>query len=187
MAQTHGTQSSQGNTGRTGDIKDRAENTGANLGASAGRKVGEGVEKAQQAASNLTERAKDTAAGTMERVKDTASDAVDKVKDAASNLGSKAQEYASTAGQKMEDATSYVGERMSSWGSSLRQGTPHEGMMGSAAGAVADTLESSGQYLQQHDFGDMADDLGGVIRRYPIQSLLVAFGVGCLIGMTSRR
>jgi ElaB/YqjD/DUF883 family membrane-anchored ribosome-binding protein len=60
-------------------------------------------------------------------------------------------------------------------------------VVGSAAGAVADGLESSGRYLQEHGVGDITDDLAGVIRRNPLPSLCVAFGVGFLVGMVSRR
>jgi ElaB/YqjD/DUF883 family membrane-anchored ribosome-binding protein len=60
-------------------------------------------------------------------------------------------------------------------------------MIGSAAGAVADQLETGGRYLQQHGISDMTDDLAGVVRRNPLPALCVAFGVGFMIGMVSRR
>jgi len=69
----------------------------------------------------------------------------------------------------------------------LRQQAPRSGMMGSAAGAVADRLESGGRYLQEHGVGEITDDLAGVIRRNPLPSLGLAFGVGFLIGMAFTR
>jgi ElaB/YqjD/DUF883 family membrane-anchored ribosome-binding protein len=105
----------------------------------------------------------------------------------ASHVGKHASEMASNLGEKAEGAVTGMGERMSSWGESLRQSAPREGALGSAASSVAGTLESGGRYLQEHDFGDMAEDVTTVVRRYPIQSLLVAFGVGIFFGMTSRR
>jgi len=80
-----------------------------------------------------------------------------------------------------------MGQRMSSVAGTLRQQAPRSGVMGSAAGAVADRLESGGRYLQEHGVSDITDDLGGLVRRNPIPALCLAFGVGFLIGMASRR
>jgi ElaB/YqjD/DUF883 family membrane-anchored ribosome-binding protein len=76
---------------------------------------------------------------------------------------------------------------MASMAGSLRQGAPREGMLGSAATAVADRLESGGRYLQHHGVSEMTDDLASVIRRNPLPALGVAFGVGVLIGLAMRR
>jgi len=109
----------------------------------------------------------------------------------ASNLADRAKETASNLAQKAEDTTddalASMGQRMSSVAGSLRQAAPRSGVVGSTAGAVADGLESGGRYLQEHGVGDMVNDLTGVIRRNPLPSLGIAFGVGFLIGMVSRR
>jgi ElaB/YqjD/DUF883 family membrane-anchored ribosome-binding protein len=91
------------------------------------------------------------------------------------------------AEDKADDALASMGQRMSTMAGSLRQSAPREGVVGSAAGAVADRLESGGRYLQEHGLGDISDDLAGVVRRNPFPALCVAFGVGFLIGMVSRR
>lgn len=166
----------QGNQGNPGNVRDKAEQSGANLGAAAGRKAGEIADRAQQAGSNLAQRAQETASNVGQRASEMASHA-----------GKHASEMASNLGEKAEGAVTSVGERMSSWGESLRQSAPHEGTLGSAASSVAGTLESGGRYLQEHDFSDMAEDVTAVVRRYPIQALLAAFGVGLFFGMTSRR
>lgn len=150
-----------GNTGMPGNLKDKGEN----LGAAAGRKVGEGLSQAQQAASSAAQKAQDVA----------------------SQMGQKAQEAASTAAGKAEDALASVGDRMSSWGSTLREKAPHEGVVGSTASTVADRLEAGGRYLQEHGFRDMAEDLAAVIRHYPVQSVFLALGIGFFAGMASRR
>jgi len=170
MANPQGTQGGQGN------IRDRAENTGANLGAAAGRKVGEAAERAQQTAISATQKAQETASNLGQRAQDVAS-----------NVAQRAQDFASTAAERTDEAISAAGNRMSSWGSQLRENAPREGIVGSAASGVADTLQSGGQYLQQHDLSDMASDLTRVVRNYPIASLCIAFGVGCFLGMASSR
>ncbi len=59
-------------------------------------------------------------------------------------------------------------------------------MVGSTASAVANTLDSSGAYLQEHNLSGMAEDMTHLIRRYPIQSLLVGIGVGFLLAKATR-
>lgn len=165
-----------GNSSQPSNFKDKAENTGANLGAAAGRKVGEGVARTQEAASSATQK-----------VQDVASTIGHKAQEAASSAAHKAQEMASNVGEKAEDALSSVGDRMSSLAGALREKAPQSGMLGTAASSVAEQLEAGGHYLQEHGFKDMAQDLTAVIRRYPIQAICVALGVGFLVGMGSRR
>jgi hypothetical protein len=55
-------------------------------------------------------------------------------------------------------------------------------MLGTAAGTVADTLESGGRYLQQEGFSGMAEDLVGVVRRNPMASMLICVGLGFCLG-----
>jgi ElaB/YqjD/DUF883 family membrane-anchored ribosome-binding protein len=49
---------------------------------------------------------------------------------------------------------------------------------------VADNLKAGGDYLKEHGLSEMADDMTTLVKRYPVQSLLVGFGFGLLIGMT---
>ena len=60
-------------------------------------------------------------------------------------------------------------------------------MVGSAAGGVADRLETGGRYLQEHGVSDITDDVAGAIRRNPLPALAIALGVGLVIGMVIRR
>lgn len=161
-----------GNTGSPGNIKDRSEATGANLGAAAGRKVGEAAAQAQQAASAVGQKAQDLS---------------QKAQEAAAQVGHKAQEAASAVAEKTDDALSSVGERMTSLAGTLRERVPQEGMLGSAAATMADQLQSGGHYLQEHGLQEITNDLAAVIRRHPVQSVFIALGVGFFAGMVSRR
>lgn len=107
----------------------------------------------------------------------------ERAKDMASSAAQSAGDMASSAGQR---ATSSVASGMQSAAHTLRQNLPHEGMMGRASSAVADSLESGGRYLQEEGFGGMMEDLSGVIRRNPIPAVLVGIGVGFLLGRTLR-
>jgi ElaB/YqjD/DUF883 family membrane-anchored ribosome-binding protein len=135
---------------------------------------------------------------TKDRLEETATSAAHKAQEAAQNLGHRAQETAqalghraqeaaSTVGGKVDEGISAVGGQMSSLGGTIRQSGPREGMLGSATGAVADRLQEGGRYLQEHGLSDMADDMTAIVRRYPMQSLCVGFGVGFLLGYTLTR
>jgi hypothetical protein len=52
---------------------------------------------------------------------------------------------------------------------------------GEASAVVADTLESTGRYLQEEGLKGMAEELTILIRRNPVPALLAAFGAGFLI------
>jgi ElaB/YqjD/DUF883 family membrane-anchored ribosome-binding protein len=141
----------------------------------------------QQAGSETRQAASSATSGLAQKAQDTASNLGDKARNLASNVSQRAGDLAERAGDKADDALSSMGQRMSSMAGSLRQSAPREGVIGSAAGAVADRLESGGRYLQEHGVSDIGDDLASVVRRNPFPALCVAFGVGFLIGMVSRR
>jgi hypothetical protein len=124
---------------------------------------------------SMTEQAKSAATGVMEGARDVASTAAKKAGDAASYVGEKA-----------EDATSAVGSGMKSLAGQIRQHGPREGMLGSAGAAVAETLESSGRYLEESGLSGVGEDLTNMIRRNPVPALLVGIGLGFLIARATR-
>jgi hypothetical protein len=128
-----------------------------------------------------------TASNVGQQARDVASNVADKARDYASSAAGAAREFAGEAGERTDDAIASVGQGMSSLAGSLREKAPREGMMGTAAGTVADKLEAGGRYLQQHGVSEIGDDLGNLIRQYPIPSLLAVFGVGFLLGSVLRR
>ena len=76
---------------------------------------------------------------------------------------------------------------MDALGGTVRKVAPRDGVIGSAATTVADNLQAGGRYLEGHGLQDMGKDLTSMLRHYPVQSVLVGFGLGCLLGMTLRR
>ncbi|HEV3258361.1 MAG TPA: hypothetical protein VG013_15890 [Gemmataceae bacterium] len=154
-----------------GSAKDKGESTGT-----VGQAAAEAKGKVQEAASAMAQQAQDTASAVGH-----------KAKDVASNVAQKAKDAASTAAHKTDDALSTVGDKMTSLAGTIRESAPHEGTMGSAATMVADRLQAGGHYLQEHGLHDMTEDVGTLIRRYPVQSLLVGVGIGFLLGCISTR
>ena len=91
------------------------------------------------------------------------------------------------AAEKVADATKTVGGKMSSVAGTIRENAPQEGTIASAAKTVANQLDDAGSYLQDNTFKHMARDVTGLIRRYPIHSLLIGLGVGYLFSRRSGR
>jgi uncharacterized protein YjbJ (UPF0337 family) len=82
---------------------------------------------------------------------------------------------------------SAVGEQMGSLAGVIRDNAPHEGVVGSAATTVAEKLDAAGTYLQEKNLDHVVGDLSGMIRRYPVPSLLVGLGIGYLLALSTRR
>jgi ElaB/YqjD/DUF883 family membrane-anchored ribosome-binding protein len=141
----------------------------------------------QQAGSEARQAAGAAASGLAQKAQDTASTLSDKAKEAAATVSQRAGDMAHKAQDKADDALASMGSRMTSMAGSLRQTAPHEGVVGSAAGAVAERLESGGRYLQEHGVSEITDDLAGAVRRNPLPALGIAFGIGLFIGILSRR
>jgi hypothetical protein len=132
-------------------------------------------------ASDLRNEAENAGAAGMDKAKEMASSAVDTAKDAASSVAHAMGEAGSAIGDKANEATSAVGGGMKSLAGTIRQHTPHEGMLGTASASVADTLESGGRYLQEEGLRGMAEDVTNLIRRNPIPALLIGIGIGFLL------
>jgi len=120
-------------------------------------------------------------------VMDTAQNMAQSASQTVNDMKTKAQEWGSAVGERAGNATSSVGHSMSSLANTIRQKAPAEGMMNSAASTMANQLEAAGSYLQDNGFENMTRDLTGLIRRYPLQSLLIGFTVGYLWARNSER
>src|SRR4051794_16355223 len=120
---------------------------------------------------------------TKDKLESAAGQATQKAQDLASNVADKAKNLASAAADRADSALSSAGSGLSGAADKLRDSGPREGYLGTASRTVADNLASAGSYLQDHGVSDIADDMTTMVKRYPIQSLLVGFGVGLLFGM----
>jgi hypothetical protein len=139
------------------------------------------------AARGAAQQAQNTASNLGQKASDAATDVANKTREAASTLAQRAENVADKAEEKTDSALSAVGQKMSSLAGSIRSHAPHEGVIGSTATTVAESLESGGRYLQESGVRAMGDDLAAVVRRNPIPSVLAVFGVGFLLGMAARR
>jgi hypothetical protein len=106
-----------------------------------------------------------------------------KAQEWAGNVANKAQETASAVVEKTNDGIAAVGHQMNALSGSVRSAAPHNGAIGSAAAVVADELQAGGRYLEGHGLDAIGKDLTEVVRRHPVPSVLIGFGIGCLVGM----
>ena len=102
------------------------------------------------------------------------------------NLTSKAQELGATAASKATDAATAVGDKMESLALTIRANAPAEGRVGTVASTIADGLTSASSYLRDKKYGHLAKDVTGLVRTYPVQSLLIGVGVGYLLARRTR-
>jgi hypothetical protein len=172
MADTHGTTS-----------KDKGGFSGTNP---QGQSNTPTLDRAKEFGSTIAHKAGETA----QRVGESASSLATKTKEAATSMassaGQQASQFASDVGQKAESATHSLGGEIKSLASTLRNKAPSEGMIGTAASEIAGCMEASGQYLEQNDFSRMAEDLTGLVRRYPVQAICTGLAVGFLLGRSMR-
>jgi len=98
-----------------------------------------------------------------------------------------AKDLAHTIGDKANDATAAAGRGIQNVADKIRENAPDSGMLGSAARTVTDTIDKSGQYLENKQLSGMVDDFGGVIRSHPVPALLIAAGVGFLLARAMSR
>jgi len=100
---------------------------------------------------------------------------------AVAGMSAKARELGSTAARKANQAAPVIGEKMKSLANVIREKAPREGKIGTTATKVAGGLESASSYLQEKKFDHLGEDLRGLVRRYPLQALLVGLGLGFLL------
>jgi hypothetical protein len=106
---------------------------------------------------------------------------------AASAVGGMASQTACDAGKKVDDLAASAGVGIQGWGEKLSRNSPHEGMLGSASQAVAQTVKQGGEYLEGQKLSGMADDLAHLVRRNPIPAICIAAGLGWFMGRMLKR
>jgi ElaB/YqjD/DUF883 family membrane-anchored ribosome-binding protein len=111
-------------------------------------------------------------------MRDKATQTVEQVKDKAQRLGTQAAEQA-------DMATTAVGEKITGVAQTLREKAPDSGPVAQAVDTTAQTLERAGSYLQEQDLADMRAGVEELIRRYPMQAVLIGFGIGYLLGRST--
>jgi len=144
------------------------------------------MDKAKDVGGQAMEKAKDIGGQAMEKVKDIGGQAMDKAKETASSMTEMAGQTASAVGKKADDLTATAGADIKKWGSALSEKAPREGLLGHASQAVAETIQQSGQYLEEAKLSGMADDVSKLIQRHPMPAVMIGIGIGFILGRALR-
>jgi hypothetical protein len=88
-----------------------------------------------------------------------------------------------SAGQYLDKALNLIGKKMRNAASLVRERAPREGASRNALESVSDVLDSTGSYMMRQN---VTEDVGGVVRRYPLRSLGVCFVAGFVVGTAAR-
>jgi hypothetical protein len=108
-----------------------------------------------------------------------------RLSDASQTAKSRTSEFATQTAARAREATGEFGHQMKEFGGRIRQRSPHESVR-NTTNKIADTLEYAGTYLEEKNLDGMLDDLAGVIRRYPLQSLLAGIAIGFFLSHKKR-
>ena len=129
------------------------------------------------------------ASGTSESMQDAKDDMLHKAADTMSQAEQKgqqardkAEQFAGEAQHRADEGMHKAAQSMDQAAEMLRQrGEEQGGPMGQVASTAADTLGSASAYLEGTDTAEMMDQLEAYIRKNPMQSLLIAAGVGFVL------
>jgi len=124
---------------------------------------------------------------TAEGVKKAAEDAASRLFETVDRTKDQAQELGSSVSAKAQHATTAAGQTLQSLAGTIRDRAPQEGSVGTAAATAAEKLERAGTYLRERGIDGAVDDLTILIRRYPVQSLIIGVGIGYLLARLGRR
>ncbi|MEJ7900741.1 MAG: hypothetical protein WKF63_02795 [Thermomicrobiales bacterium] len=140
---------------------------------------GQGSDKAGQAkekAGQVKDKAEDVASQAQEKAGELGSQAKEKASQAGEQLHSKSDKGIDTAASGLEQAAGML----------RQQGEQREGAVGNAATKTADTLETASTYLHEKDTDQLVTDLEALVRRKPVESVLVAAGIGFVLSKIVR-
>ena len=91
------------------------------------------------------------------------------------------------SGGKIHEAGDALGSGLKNLASSLRENAPREGVVGTAASNLADSLERGGTYLENQGLDGITEQVEGLIRRNPMPAVLVGVGLGFVLAHMLRR
>lgn len=117
------------------------------------------------------------------------SDMKDRISDMASDVKDKAGQVVDTVSEKLGHQRENAADGLHRAASAMHdnaESVPGGAKVVKMAHNIADGVESTASYLQDHDLKKMGKDVMDVCRRYPTQALVAALAVGFLIGRSRR-
>lgn len=97
------------------------------------------------------------------------------------SVGSTLKRAAKDTVASAESLSEQAGDALGAATESLRRRLPEDGTLGEAAAAMSRGVKHTADYLQAEGMSGIVEDLEVLIRRYPLQTLLVGLGCGYLL------
>ena len=116
-------------------------------------------------------------AATAARMKEVVSDKTSEAKD-------KVVEYGRQAMDKIDAQRQPAANALEQTASALHQ---QSDKVASVSHRAADKIQATADYIRQNDLKAMTDDVSGLVRRYPAQSLAAALVAGFVLARSFRR
>jgi ElaB/YqjD/DUF883 family membrane-anchored ribosome-binding protein len=116
-------------------------------------------------------------AGTAARMKETVSDKANEAKD-------KVVQYGRQAVDKIDAQRYPAANALEQTASALHENSDKAA---SVSHRAADKIQATADYIRQNDLKAMGEDVSGLIRRHPAQSLVAAAIVGFVLARSFRR
>jgi ElaB/YqjD/DUF883 family membrane-anchored ribosome-binding protein len=89
---------------------------------------------------------------------------------------------------RADDLAHETGESLHGAASSIRtSGQQGSRVIEDLAESTATKLDGAGSYIEEHDLKQAIGESRQLVRRYPVESLAIAVGVGFLTGVAIRR
>jgi len=155
---------------------DSASNTGFGVGEVTSGQIGDASTFGSETALGSADMSGSESAGGTGGTMDKAKEAMSGVTEMASGIGSQATSKADAGIEKAAGGLESLATTLRDRGESMG-----EGQVGSLATAAAERMSSGAEMLRGKDTEQMMTDLEALIRRRPMESLLVAAGIGYLI------
>jgi ElaB/YqjD/DUF883 family membrane-anchored ribosome-binding protein len=124
----------------------------------------------------------------VDRLADRAHEAIDTAHDRARRLANDVSQTKRSVEDRVDDAAARTARGLHDAADRLRDRSPRGGgVVGSAVGGVADTMDQVGSYLENDAFGRLRGDLEETIRRNPLRTVAVGLGLGYMLARRLRR
>jgi ElaB/YqjD/DUF883 family membrane-anchored ribosome-binding protein len=134
-----------------------------------------------------TDSSDDAAAGALGKAQEKAGEFSGKAEELTSKTQEKAGELGGKAHDKADQGMDAAASGLGQAADMLRQqGEQRGGAAGNAASKTADTLESASHYLRDKDTDQLMSDLESFVRQKPVESVLIAAGIGFVLSKIVR-
>jgi ElaB/YqjD/DUF883 family membrane-anchored ribosome-binding protein len=136
-----------------------------------------------------TENSNPEVPGAAERLTDTAQNPKERVSDATTTAKQKATEAGRQATEQIDTRRGPTADALENAAATVHERAedlPGGETVRSVAHSAADKLESTAGYIREKDVRAMLSDVENMVRRNPGPSLLIAAGIGFLIGRAFR-